>query len=412
MFYRSVSIIIPIYNVEKYLDECLKSVINQSYKDLDIILVDDGSSDNSLNIAKEYAKKDERIFLITKENGGLSSARNAGLEFIKGTKLREFFENESNITSYENINTFNTASKELTKEDINKNFTKLSKNIIQTKLKNINDFIIQDLPNNIIHFLDSDDYLELDCIEKCVNEMSKSDLDICVHSYVKYDETKKEMKKDIHFEFPKKLKNRFYYDYALDTLYINSIYFFCFAWQGSFNANILNKYRLRFTHGVYYEDTDFGVLLFSLAKKLIYLDYCGLIYRVRENSITSSENNQMPEKLPDFLQTLRKYYDNYNELRKYFKIFCFATNALNIWNFFNEKSNLDINFKKKYKKFFQNYIIQLMDVFKISIDDDPYEIKKIWKQIKISKRQHILKLLKDILRHPKKIKNIKNLFYL
>ncbi|WP_186820441.1 glycosyltransferase family 2 protein, partial [Campylobacter jejuni] len=145
MFYRSVSIIIPIYNVEKYLDECLKSVINQSYKDLDIILVDDGSSDNSLNIAKEYAKKDERIFLIIKENGGLSSARNADLEFIKGTKLREFFENESNITSYENINTFNTASKELTKEDINKNFTKLSKNIIQTKLKNINDFIIQDL---------------------------------------------------------------------------------------------------------------------------------------------------------------------------------------------------------------------------------------------------------------------------
>ncbi|MCW1336559.1 glycosyltransferase [Campylobacter jejuni] len=203
MFYRSVSIIIPIYNVEKYLDECLKSVINQSYKDLDIILVDDGSSDNSLNIAKEYAKKDERIFLITKENGGLSSARNAGLEFIKGTKLREFFENESNITSYENINTFNTASKELTKEDINKNFTKLSKNIIQTKLKNLNDFIIQDLPNNIIHFLDSDDYLELDCIEKCVNEMSKSDLDICVHSYVKYDETKKEMKKISTLNFQK-----------------------------------------------------------------------------------------------------------------------------------------------------------------------------------------------------------------
>ncbi|WHN17805.1 glycosyltransferase family 2 protein [Campylobacter jejuni] len=412
MFYRLVSIIIPIYNVEKYLDECLKSVVNQSYKDLDIILVDDGSIDNSLNIAKEYAKKDERILIITKENGGLSSARNTGLEFIEGTKLREFFENESNIISYKNVNIFKKIPKELTKEDINKNFIKLSKNIIQTKLKNINDFIIQDLPDNIIHFLDSDDYLELDCIEKCVNEMNKSDLDICVHSYVKYDEANKEMKKDIHFEFPKKLKNRFYYDYALDILYVNNIYFFCFVWQGSFKASILNKYRLRFTYGVYHEDTDFGVLLFSLAKKLIYLDYYGLVYRVRENSIISSEKSQIAKNLPDFLQTLKKYYDNYNELRKYFKIFCFATNALNIWNFYNEKSNLDVNFQKKYKKFFQNYILQLMDVFKISIDNDPYEVKKIWKQIKISKRQYILKLLKDVLRHPKKIKNIKNLFYL
>ncbi|EKN7438864.1 glycosyltransferase family 2 protein, partial [Campylobacter jejuni] len=52
-----ISVIIPIYNVEKYLDKCLKSVINQTYKNLDIILVDDGSIDNSLNIAKEYAKK-------------------------------------------------------------------------------------------------------------------------------------------------------------------------------------------------------------------------------------------------------------------------------------------------------------------------------------------------------------------
>ncbi|EFU8711396.1 glycosyltransferase family 2 protein, partial [Campylobacter jejuni] len=112
-----ISVIIPIYNVEKYLDKCLKSVINQTYKNLDIILVDDGSIDNSLNIAKEYAKKDERIFLITKENGGLSSARNAGLEFIKGTKLRDFFENEENIISYKQSNTFKNSTKELTKEE-------------------------------------------------------------------------------------------------------------------------------------------------------------------------------------------------------------------------------------------------------------------------------------------------------
>lgn len=62
-----ISVIIPIYNVEKYLDECLKSVINQTYKNLDIILVDDGSIDNSLNIAKEYAKKMKEFFLLQRK---------------------------------------------------------------------------------------------------------------------------------------------------------------------------------------------------------------------------------------------------------------------------------------------------------------------------------------------------------
>ncbi|EPC9468253.1 glycosyltransferase family 2 protein [Campylobacter lari] len=93
-----ITIIIPIYNVAPYLRECLDSVINQTYKDLDIILVDDGSLDMSL----EYLNKDERIFLISKENWGLSSARNMGLEFIKGTKLRDFFENEENISVMKN----------------------------------------------------------------------------------------------------------------------------------------------------------------------------------------------------------------------------------------------------------------------------------------------------------------------
>ncbi|EFP2986005.1 glycosyltransferase, partial [Campylobacter jejuni] len=65
-----ITIIIPIYNVAPYLRECLNSVINQTYKNLDIILVDDGSDDGSLDIALEYLGKDERIFLISKENGG------------------------------------------------------------------------------------------------------------------------------------------------------------------------------------------------------------------------------------------------------------------------------------------------------------------------------------------------------
>lgn len=79
-----VSIIIPVYKVEKYLSECLDSVVNQTYKNLEIILVDDGSPDNCGKICDEYAVLDRRIRVIHKENGGLCSARNAGIDIANG----------------------------------------------------------------------------------------------------------------------------------------------------------------------------------------------------------------------------------------------------------------------------------------------------------------------------------------
>ncbi len=79
-----ISVIVPIYNVEKYLSKCIDSIANQSYRDLEIILVDDGSTDSSGAICDEYAKNDNRIVVIHKQNGGLSSARNAGLDVANG----------------------------------------------------------------------------------------------------------------------------------------------------------------------------------------------------------------------------------------------------------------------------------------------------------------------------------------
>ncbi len=79
-----ISVVIPVYNVQDFLCECLESVINQTYRNLEIIVVDDGSTDKSGKICDEYAKRDCRIKVIHKENGGLSDARNAGLEVCTG----------------------------------------------------------------------------------------------------------------------------------------------------------------------------------------------------------------------------------------------------------------------------------------------------------------------------------------
>ena len=79
-----ISIIVPVYKVEKQLNKCIESILNQTFKDYELILVDDGSPDNCGHICDEYEKKDSRIKVIHKKNGGLSDARNAGLDIALG----------------------------------------------------------------------------------------------------------------------------------------------------------------------------------------------------------------------------------------------------------------------------------------------------------------------------------------
>lgn len=84
---NKISVIVPVYNVELYLKECLDSIINQTYRDLEIILIDDGSTDMSSDICEEYAKKDDRIIVIHQSNQGSASAKNAGLRKASGEYL-------------------------------------------------------------------------------------------------------------------------------------------------------------------------------------------------------------------------------------------------------------------------------------------------------------------------------------
>lgn len=79
-----ISVIVPVYKAEQYLDRCVKSILEQTYQNFELILVDDGSPDNSPSLCDEWAKNDNHIYVIHKENGGASSARNAGLKIAKG----------------------------------------------------------------------------------------------------------------------------------------------------------------------------------------------------------------------------------------------------------------------------------------------------------------------------------------
>ena len=120
-----VSVIVPVYNVEKYLNRCIDSIINQTYSQLEIILVDDGSTDESPAICDEYAKKDKRIKVIHKKNRGLSDARNCGLDNSAG---------------------------------------------------------------NYICFIDSDDYVDTNMIEYMHKSLSKNNSDIVICDYIIFDE--------------------------------------------------------------------------------------------------------------------------------------------------------------------------------------------------------------------------------
>lgn len=103
-----ISVIIPVYNVEKYLDQCVNSVLDQEFKDIEVILVDDGSTDNSPLICDTFMKKDDRVKVIHKKNGGLSDARNYGIRIATGDFLMfldsdDYWENNSSLFSITDV---------------------------------------------------------------------------------------------------------------------------------------------------------------------------------------------------------------------------------------------------------------------------------------------------------------------
>ena len=403
------SILIPIYNVEKYLRHCLNSVLNQKdIKDvaLDIVLVDDGSTDKSLDIAIEYAKKDERIFILSKKNAGLSTARNAALELTKGTKLRAYLENEIkendfSIKSYKNTHSFDkTDIKKISKEDIDKNFIKLDERVYKTELSDINEFIVQDLPDDVyVHFLDSDDCLDESCISTCKRYIQAKDLNLYLHNLSSVDEDSKLIKEKIYLSSGLKFG---FYSKGLDFLQDNKLHDFYFAYQGAFKASLLNLYKLRFIRHIYHEDHDFAIILLSLSERLFVDDEALLYYRSRSGSIISSmQDDSYPKNLPLYLEPLKKSFKSYKELRRYYK-------SYGMLRAFKEIYKLRNVFKKGfYKKMYYYYLHQFVLNYQYFFDKIESEEKekniKLLKGIEVKNINHLYLKFKliELYRHPK-----------
>ena len=150
---KLISVIIPVFNVEKYLERCIKSIINQTYKNLEILLINDGSTDKSIEICHRYLEFDSRIILLNKENGGLSSARNLGIDKAKGEYI-SFVDSDDFIHEL----MYETLVSNLEKNDCDISIIE-SFDVIEDKdfifeLKNTNNSIVYSKEEAIANYLD------------------------------------------------------------------------------------------------------------------------------------------------------------------------------------------------------------------------------------------------------------------
>ncbi|MBF7066802.1 glycosyltransferase family 2 protein [Campylobacter volucris] len=321
---KSVGVVIPIYNVQKYLKECLDSVINQTYKNLQIILVNDGSTDeNSLKIAKEYTLKDERITLFDKENGGLSSARNTGIEFFYKEYDLSYVGKEDDFGIFEITNHNPQKVKKIYK---NQNAIK------NNALENPNiDYII---------FLDSDNFWKLDCIDECVKKMSNVDVLWFDHDCIYEDNIKDKHQKTRMeiFDFkeecaitPK--------EYAMKALKIGSRDI-SFSWGGMMNFNFLKSIKLKFINKIINEDIHFGMILFARADKIYVLPQKLYLCRLRANSISNHDKKVTKENVAHYFQDIYIAFDeNAKEAKEYLKATSRMITALALIEFFKTQND-------------------------------------------------------------------------
>jgi len=299
-----VSIIVPIYKVEDYLVRCLDSLVNQSFEDIEIILVDDGSPDNCPIICDEYAQKDNRIVVIHKQNGGVSAARNSGIEVAKGKYITfcdsdDYVDNDFVKTLVETIEKENTDS-------VSSNLHYLSKKYEPIKTNEITRYL-----------LDSDDAKKDFLINKAkfkagvwsvYNYIFKKDI---IDKYNIRFNTKHSYSEDLDFVLK-------YHMHANSTAWIKSeIYFYEDIRNGSEMNRSLSKIRLEDMNGICLSVYDeyqkvFGEKEFyKLYHPMIYLQLYRILHLKKMKSLDNWVKiiNELNEK-SFFKNQISQFYEN------------------------------------------------------------------------------------------------------
>ncbi|EKL4704091.1 glycosyltransferase family 2 protein [Campylobacter jejuni] len=379
---KTVGVVIPIYNVEKYLKECLDSVINQTYTNLEIILVNDGSTDeNSLNIAKEYTLKDKRIILFDKKNGGLSSARNVGIEYFSGEYETQYIEKENELNVFKIIG------------DNPQNIYKIYKykNALASDKLEISkiDYII---------FLDSDNYWELNCIEECVVRMQNVDVlwfdHACIYDDGIEDKGQKTRMNVFNFTQECTITPR---DYAKQAIKVGSRDI-SFSWGGMIDFSFLKQLKLKFINKIINEDIHFGMVLFASADSIYILPKRLYLCRLRANSISNHDKKVTKANMSEYFKDLYEFFgENAKEAKNYLKAASRMITALELIEFFKDQKNensqaikeafLPFYVKKalmikKFKKDPLNLKEKLPIIKPFIQTKIPYDLWKIWQKIK------------------------------
>lgn len=291
-----ISIIIPVYNAEKYLQKCMNSLINQTYRNLEIICINNGSTDKSSNILKEYENKDKRIKVIETVNEGVSIARNKGIELIKG------------------------------------------------------DYTM---------FVDSDDWIDLDTCEIALNKIKDENADIVMWSYVREFENKSLKKhifdeRQIIFEGEslKNIHRRFIGLTGEELSNVENADALCPVWGKLYKSSLIMDHNIQFIDirkiGTY-EDGMFNLHLFNYADKAVYIDQYFYHYRKNNNSSVTSKYNENLYRNWNNLYGIMNDYIKHEQLDYTFNRALFNRISIGILGLGLNILGCDCNFIKKIK---------------------------------------------------------------